>query len=713
MMAGLFPCTISRSRAGSVQRGRLRPGMIVLTMALSLLWSAGALFAVEELVLGNGGDIDWQGVELTAVGVTAITPEHRTLLDRNITELGVAPSDLIEFANSEFPGAILPQRVSEGTNVASQIFERGGEITAPSVADLEGAEKTKILESLVVAERTGLALERKDDNALGTLVNIDLGARIGVRSIRFFPRNTVFPDPTTPYQSDFLRRFRIRVNDGLNLTDGGNPIWEEYLVENGNEAAVTTITLDPPRLLRFVRLEAISGIPFELEKVQVFGEGFLPTARYVSPVIDMQAGANWGVMRWKQIAIGDSEKARVEIRTRTGSDSTPFTYTRKQVGRRGAEEIATSVDDPLEPLLRDEYLKLPVRGIAGQHEFERGSVRDDAANWSPWTAPYDPAEGTSAAGVEIASPGLTQFVQISMDFSSEDLGSGVAVDNLSFTFTSPPLAKEIVGEVFPREVRGATDVDFVYAVRAEMEPGLQGFDAIEVRSDQPMQRIKSIEIVDSEGVSLLNQDFTVQNAATEEGDVAIQEFAAERFVVSFPRVFESGTLIKVQFQGRVLSFSNIFKGRVLLLAEEAFQDVPSGNAADLGVGDEPGRSGVTVLSPELTKGQLVRNLSLDAVVTPNGDGINDRAAVAFEVVTIVGQAELDVAVFDLAGRQVRSLMAQSVANGIYDAERVEGLAWDGRDRVGDLVPPGVYIVRVRLRADVRDTGAARTIGVAY
>lgn len=705
-MAGPFP--YHAARKGPVQRNLLA----LLAMAL-LLSSPGPSPAVEEIVLGNGGDIDWHGENLTGVGVTTTTPEHLNLLDRNITELGVAPSDLIEFGSSEFPGAILPQRVSEGTNVASQIFERGGRITAPSIADLEGDEKNKILESLVIAERTGLALERKDDNALGTLINIDLGARIGVKSIRFFPRNTVFPDPTTPFQTDFLRRFRIRVNDGLNLTDGGNPIWEEFLVETGNEDAVTTVLLDPPRLLRFVRLEAISGIPFELEKVQVFGEGFLPTARYVSPIIDMQAGANWGVMRWDQIAIGDPEKARVEIRTRTGSDSTPFSYTRKQVGRREAEEIATSVDDPLEPLLRSEYLKLPVRGIAGQHEFERGSVRDDTENWSPWTAPYDPAEGTSAAGAEFASPGLTRFVQISMDFVSEDLNSGIAVDNLAFTFTSPPLAREIVGEVFPREVQGATDVDFIFAVRAEMESGLQGFDAIEVRSDQPMKGVQAIEIVDGDGVSLLNQNFTVQNAATEEGDVAIREFTADRFVVRFPRVLESGTLIKVQFQARILSFSNIFKGRALLLAEEAFQDVPSGNAADLGVGDEPGRSGVTVLSPELIKGRLVRNLSVNPVVTPNGDGINDRAAVAFEVVTIVGQAELDAAVFDLAGRRVRSLLARSVANGIYDAARIKDLAWDGRDAAGNLVPPGVYIVRVQLQADARDTGAARAVGVAY
>ena len=640
-------------------------------------------------------------------------PEHRTLLDRNVTEIGVAPSDLIEFESSEFPGAILPQRVGEGTNVASQIFERGGSITAPNVADIEGEEKINILESLISEEPTGLALERKDNNALGTLINIDLGARIGVKSIRFFPRNTVFPSPTDPFQSDFLRKFRIRVNDGIILTDGGNPIWEDFLIENDNTDAVTTISLDPPRLLRFVGLEAISDIPFELEKVQIFGEGFLPTARYVSPIIDMQAGANWGQFRWDQVVIGSAEHARVEIRTRTGSDTTPFAYSWKQVGRRDAEEIATSPGNPREELTREEYQDMPIRGIAGQHDFERGSVQDDVENWSPWSAPYDLVAGTSEEGAEFISPGPRQFVQISLDFSSEDLNSAVAVENVSFTFTSPPLATEVVGEVFPREVPAATDVDFVFAVRTEVEAGLQGFDAIEVRSDQPIKRVQGIEIIDGDGNQTLNQTFVVQDASTEEGDVSIQEISEHRFVVAFPRVPEGRTLIKVRFVGRVLSFSNIFKGRMLLLEEEAFQDVPSGNAAELGVGDEPGRSGVTVLSPELTSGQLVKNFTVDGVLTPNGDGVRDRAAISFEVVTIVGGAEIEAAVFDLSGRRVRLLLGRPGANGIYDAQRFGDLAWDGRDGSGQLVAPGIYVVRVQVQADAESSGAARAIGVVY
>ena len=156
-----------------------------------------ALHAAERLTLGKGGEIDWLEGASSGADVETIIPEHRTLLDPNVTEVGIAPSNLIEFENEDHPEAILPRQVREGTNVASQVFDFGGSITAPSVADIEGEEKRKILESLITEDPTGLALARKDNNALGTIVNIDLGTRIGVRSIRFFPRNTVFPNPTS------------------------------------------------------------------------------------------------------------------------------------------------------------------------------------------------------------------------------------------------------------------------------------------------------------------------------------------------------------------------------------------------------------------------------------------------------------------------------------------------------------------------------------
>ena len=78
------------------------------------------------------------------------------------------------------------------------------------------------------------------------------------------------------------------------LTDAGLPIWETYHSRLNNTEPITVIDVDPPRYLRFIRLRATSAVPFEIEKLQVFGEGFFPAAQYLSPVIDIGLPANWG-----------------------------------------------------------------------------------------------------------------------------------------------------------------------------------------------------------------------------------------------------------------------------------------------------------------------------------------------------------------------------------------------------------------------------------
>lgn len=65
-----------------------------------------------------------------------------------------------------------------------------------------------------------------------------------------------------------------------------------------------------------------------------------------------------------------------------------------------------------------------------------------------------------------------------------------------------------------------------------------------------------------------------------------------------------------------------------------------------------------------------------------------RGATVFDVQAVPG-AELDVAVFDAAGRRVRQLKS-----GVTSAARLQ-LGWDGKDAAGQLVAAGTYFVRAR------------------
>lgn len=72
------------------------------------------------------------------------------------------------------------------------------------------------------------------------------------------------------------------------------------------------------------------------------------------------------------------------------------------------------------------------------------------------------------------------------------------------------------------------------------------------------------------------------------------------------------------------------------------------------------------------------------MVTPNpgrADGLNLR----FE---LPERGPIDLRVFDSAGRFIRSLTRGDYAEGVHD------LTWDGADRVGRRVAPGVYFYRL-------------------
>jgi hypothetical protein len=67
----------------------------------------------------------------------------------------------------------------------------------------------------------------------------------------------------------------------------------------------------------------------------------------------------------------------------------------------------------------------------------------------------------------------------------------------------------------------------------------------------------------------------------------------------------------------------------------------------------------------------------------------------FAYAVAAGGAEVDVAVFDLAGRRVRQIATGFQPAGRHDAE------WDGRSAAGQLVQGGVYYVRARVGGETR------------
>ena len=82
-----------------------------------------------------------------------------------------------------------------------------------------------------------------------------------------------------------------------------------------------------------------------------------------------------------------------------------------------------------------------------------------------------------------------------------------------------------------------------------------------------------------------------------------------------------------------------------------------------------------------------------AVLTPNGDGINDELTIAYDVFEMTSDAAVSVGVYDLSGRLVRRLYEGQDGVGRYRS------TWDGTDDDGRALPPGVYLLRLVLGTD--------------
>ena len=664
--------------------------------------------ALETLSLGKEGSIRWDG---SGADLPTIDPEYRAL-DPNEILIGNTPGGLIDFNHPDYRESLVPRQLSEGENIAVGTKERGGNIRAPTVLDFTDnfrlPDLELALEELLSEDRGGelLAFERKNFNALGMLIIIDLGARFGVNRIRFYPRNTVHPAPSTPFQNDFMRAFELFVNDGLNLNRGGNPIWELLAENKDNREPVVDVVLDPPQYIRSVRLRSATPINFEIDEIEVYGTGFLPTAQYISDVFDL-GFASWGNIQWVERAVGDSSKSHLLISTRTGNDETPFVYTRKLADKRDAPEIPTSIVNRGQPLTREEYSELPMADAADV-EWTHGSVKNDLENWSPWSSPYTP-EGSTEAGTSILSPGPRRYIQFRVQVLSEDLESARVLDRISLEYLSPPLSEELVAEIFPREVEASTSTLFTYAVSPKIEtPGLRGFDTFEVSTPLRVEAVERIEILDSQGGLVAEHTFTDLDTLGE-GPFWITSVEDNRFGVRFPLIQENDDLLKITFRASVLVFSTEFKGRASLSTESgAFQNIAPGNTADLGEGDDPNLSGITVFSPSVLKGRLIDAFEATPnPFTPNGDGINDQISVVYNVLTLTKTGRVVVRVYDLAGRVLHTLHDGLQQSGRY----LHG--WDGVDNDGHRVPPGIYLLQVSVEGDNRADTQVRPLAVVY
>ena len=310
---------------------------------------------------------------------------------------------------------------------------------------------------------------------------------------------------------------------------------------------------------------------------------------------------------------------------------------------------------------------------------------NDGSTWSDWSAPMH----TSPALLQVPEPRTFLQYRVNLETQSED--AGPRLDSLIVDFTDQIPASLVRGWVEPNRAVLGRDTLFTY--RLELDFSADDLGVEWVRVALPSQ-IELEEIVPPSGMEI---------AATTASSTALDIVLAEPW-------HQAGTL-EMRFRGRLLS--NVFQFRAQVSG-------PDGTAtldAEENIEPDPdsGHPRSWRVSASGVEGSLLSQVRpVPQTFSPNGDGINDETAIEFTLARISEPQVVEVDIFDVQGRPVRALYAATLSAGEYvsASASVPGL-WDGRDDAGELVAPGLYLVRVRLLLEREEESRLRVVAVVY
>ncbi|MXY81469.1 MAG: hypothetical protein F4Y91_05225, partial [Gemmatimonadetes bacterium] len=348
--------------------------------------------------------------------------------------------------------------------------------------------------------------------------------------------------------------------------------------------------------------------------------------------------------------------SRVEIRSRTGNllDNQYVFYDKngKQVTERKYDKLIPSFRGAID------------------------TIRTAGADWSNWSRAYE------TSGQVFLSPGPRLYVQLDIRFLSEDPFAAATLDEIVLEFDNP-LAQETRAEVFPVEVAPGEMSQFTYYLRSEFVSSSRGFDQIQLAS--------------TAGAS-----FRALRLAGEPIAPTVEE-TENGFKLFLSEPVRRSTLIEIDFESTLYLNQTRFEAFLFnsALSTTARQQVDPGDAEETIASDR-----IFVSLP--TDGRLFADLLLsNRVLTPNGDGISDQLHIDLDLFKVLDPRPVIIGVYTLTGHRVALISDAATTAGHQTYQ------WDGRDRQGRTVAPGIYILRVTAEGDALTRSANRLISVAY
>ncbi len=390
-----------------------------------------------------------------------------------------------------------------------------------------------------------------------------------------------------------------------------------------------------------------------ISEFQIFGHGFPAELQMVSPIIDLGSIKGLSSIDWEAVT---PPNTRIEVRSRTGNEIVEevhyFDKKGKEITERKWNKTPSSLRGPTKTAI---------------------SIGSD---WSIWSDPY------VLSGDFFASPSPRRYAQLDLRLISDDPNVAPSISALNLNVENP-IAIETRAEIFPAEVEPGLKKEFSYFILPTFGGQSQGFNRLTMNASVP---------VEFTSLDLNNKPVAVEVTPIESG-----------FVLELPEVVRNPELIELSFSSTIYQNQtrfDLFLGNSNL-GNDVRQLVEKGDANSA---VESERISVQLPINDL----LLTNLDLSTrILTPNGDGIGDEIAIEFDALKLVKPRPIKVHIYNLAGHMICEL---ATYEGLAQRYR---FVWDGRDGKGAMVPPGSYLLQVKIDGDSRTETAQRIIPVVY
>ena len=564
-----------------------------------------------------------------------------------------------------------------GDNMALGLLERGGNIEVvldPLVTqDLIPLGNAKVLIDGDLFTKWFVRRTIQAERDVFSHIILDLGATYFINRIKIIGGVVARPgggitggsgrvvDFFVTLRSFGFNFYEVLSSDG-SLAPNGTLIWQKHYSGTASDqskrvtgAATHEFGLVPTRFIRLLwkSWEASNRRGFRgfAEEFQVFGEGFPQNLEFSSHIIDLQNPKSLNALSWDaDIPPG----TRLEVRSRSGNAvESQLTYYDKN-----DKEVTERKYDKLIPSFKGRIDTLQVIG-------------DD---WSAWSKLY------AFSGQEFQSPSPRRYAQLQVRMVTDDPAAAVQLNALEIAF-SDPISQRAVSEIFPVQVTPGVESQFQLFFRPRATK-TTGFDRLFLESPT-------------------STHFT--SARLNDEPVAVQAESVESgFQVTFPRPLSDDDLVELRFTAQIFQQSTPF---ALFIqdsrsADTSRQRVDSGDATDQVI------SSTNIVSLPVERDLLLNVAFNTTVLTPNGDGINDEITVLADVVNILEPRLLRLRLYNLAGH----LLAEKSQTVTAGSQRLD---WDGRDRLGQRVAPGLYLFELHIDGDARQQRLQRAISVVY